>query len=94
MNHCYPYLNVSPSPMNVRTFRWQISFEIHFLLGIIQLWRRVTDSTLIDDCTDDIVIDDTTVRGVSSTGGICFKRSRSRKLISVRSICSDHSLGK
>ncbi|CAF0942827.1 unnamed protein product [Adineta steineri] len=46
---------------------------------IIQLWRRVTDSTLIDDCTDDIVIDDTTVRGVSGSGGICFERLRSDK---------------
>jgi len=44
------------------------------------LWRRVTDSTLIDECTDDIVIDNTTVRGSS---GICFERARSRKYISM-----------
>ncbi|CAF4713361.1 unnamed protein product [Rotaria sp. Silwood1] len=42
---------------------------------IIQLWRRVTDSTLIDECTDDIVIDDTTVKGVSGMGGICYERT-------------------
>jgi len=50
------------------------------LVGIIQLWRRVTDSTLIDECTDDIVIDNTTVKG---TSGICFERARSRKCIST-----------
>ncbi|CAM4782053.1 unnamed protein product [Rotaria magnacalcarata] len=50
------------------------------ILGIIQLWRRVTDSTLIDECTDDMVVDDTTVHGgVSSLGGICFERTLSRK---------------
>ncbi len=43
------------------------------------MWRRVTDSTLIDECTDDIVIDNTTVKG---TSGICFERARSRKCIS------------
>jgi len=53
------------------------------ILGIIQLWRRVTDSALIDDCIDDIVIDDTTVKGVSGSGGICFERVRSRKWISI-----------
>ncbi|CAF3861198.1 unnamed protein product [Adineta steineri] len=41
---------------------------------IIQLWRRVTDSTLIDECNDDIVIDTTTVTDVSGTG---FERARS-----------------
>ena len=50
---------------------------------MIQLWRRVTDSALIDECMDDIVIDDTTVKGVSNTGGICFERARSRKSISI-----------
>jgi hypothetical protein len=49
-------------------------------IGIIQLWRRVTDSILIDECTDDIVIDNTTVKG---TSGICFERARSRKCISI-----------
>lgn len=44
------------------------------------MWRRVTDSTLIDECTDDIVIDNATVRGSS---GICFERARSRKYISM-----------
>jgi hypothetical protein len=46
------------------------------LIGIIQLWRRVTDSSLIDECTDDVVIDNTNVKG---TTGICFERARSRK---------------
>jgi hypothetical protein len=50
------------------------------VLGIIQLWRRVTDSALIDECTDDIVIDDTTVKSI---GGICFERARSRKYMSI-----------
>ena len=46
------------------------------IIGIIQLWRRVTDSSLIDECTDDVVIDNTTARGST---GICFERARSRK---------------
>jgi hypothetical protein len=46
------------------------------ILGIIQLWRRVTDSSLIDECTDDIMIDTSTVNNAS---GICFERARSRK---------------
>ena len=50
-------------------------------LGLIQLWRRVTDSALIDECTDDIVIDDLTVR---NSTGICFERVRSRKYMSIR----------
>lgn len=50
------------------------------VLGLIQLWRRVTDSALIDECTDDIVIDDLTVR---NSGGICFERVRSRKYMSI-----------
>lgn len=49
------------------------------LLGIIQLWRRVTDSSLIDECADDIVIDDSTLKSSYSVGGICFNRTRSRK---------------
>ncbi|CAF2613130.1 unnamed protein product [Rotaria sp. Silwood2] len=53
---------------------------------IIQLWRRVTDSTLIDECTDDIVIDDTTVKGVSGTGGICFERTLTQNELPV---CKD-----
>lgn len=44
------------------------------------MWRKVTDSTLIDECTDDVVIDNTTVRPSS---GICFERARSRKYISI-----------
>ena len=48
-------------------------------LGIIQLWRRVTDSALIDECIDDIVIDNTSSQGLSSTVGICFERTRSCK---------------
>jgi len=49
------------------------------LLGIIQLWRRVTDSSLIDECIDDIVIDDSTVKDTDTMGGICFNRRSSRK---------------
>lgn len=48
-------------------------------LGMIQLWRRVTDSTLIDECIDDILIDDQTKQSVSSPFGICFQRTFSRK---------------
>ncbi|CAF1199660.1 unnamed protein product [Rotaria sordida] len=51
---------------------------------IIQLWRRVTDSTLIDECADDIVIDDTTVKGVSNRNEIYFERTLTRKLSSHR----------
>lgn len=43
---------------------------------MIQLWRRVTDSSLIDECTDDILIDHRTSSNIS---GICFQRARSRK---------------
>ena len=43
---------------------------------MIQLWRRVTDSSLIDECTDDIVIDHPI--GLN-TSGIRFERARSRK---------------
>ncbi|CAF3647334.1 unnamed protein product [Rotaria socialis] len=43
---------------------------------IIQLWRHVTDSTLIDECTDDIIISNTTTKDVS---GFCFERSRSQE---------------
>lgn len=43
---------------------------------MIQLWRRVTDSSFIDECTDDIIIDHPTG---SNTSGICFERARSRK---------------
>ncbi|UJR09166.1 hypothetical protein I4U23_013414 [Adineta vaga] len=48
---------------------------------IIQLWRRVTDSTLIDECNDDVVIDTTTV---SDVGGSCFERARSQEPRSCR----------
>ena len=48
--------------------------QCSLLLGIIQLWRRVTDSSLIDECTDDIVVDNT-------SSGICFERARSRKYL-------------
>ena len=41
----------------------------------------MTDSALIDECTDDIVIDDLTVR---NSTGICFERVRSRKYMSIR----------
>ncbi|CAF4104780.1 unnamed protein product [Rotaria sp. Silwood2] len=43
---------------------------------IIQLWRRVTDSTLIDECTDDIIINNTTVKDSS---GFSFERARSQE---------------
>lgn len=59
-------------------------FDVYLtILGIIQLWRRVTDSALIDECTDDIVIDDTTVKGANNAGGVCFERARSRKYMSI-----------
>ncbi|CAF3786055.1 unnamed protein product [Rotaria magnacalcarata] len=41
---------------------------------IIQLWRRVTDSALIDECTDDIIISHTATKDGS---GFCFERARS-----------------
>ena len=51
-------------------------------LGIIQLWRRVTDSTLIDECTDDVLIDTATARRPASAQGMGFERARSRKCLS------------
>ena len=53
--------------------RRQIDLLFFYLIGIIQIWRHVTDSTLIDECTDDVLIDRT------ATSGICFERARSRK---------------
>ena len=52
-------------------------------IGLIQLWRRVTDSALIDECTDDILIDNATVPAAAAAGGggICFERARSRKCL-------------
>ena len=40
-------------------------------LGVIQLWRHVTDRMLIDECVDDIRLDQRTRR--------TFQRARSRK---------------
>jgi hypothetical protein len=51
-----------------------------YVIGIIQLWRRVTDCTLIDECTDDVLIDNPTVKNI---GAICFERARSRKSIVI-----------
>ena len=78
MNHYYRYSNDLLLLMNVDRDHKSIDyFDVYLtILGIIQLWRRVTDSALIDECTDDIVIDDTTVKSI---GGICFERTRSRK---------------
>ncbi|CAF4542626.1 unnamed protein product [Rotaria sp. Silwood1] len=43
---------------------------------IIQLWRRVTDSTLIDECIDDIIINNTAAKDSS---GFYFERARSQE---------------
>ncbi|CAF1153523.1 unnamed protein product [Rotaria sordida] len=43
---------------------------------IIQLWRRVTDSTLIDECTDDIIINNISA---TDSSGFYFERSRSQE---------------
>lgn len=64
-------------------------------IGLIQLWRRVTDSTLIDECTDDILIDNTTVTAAVAGGGICFERARSRKCLSLLfSVSNEQLFGK
>lgn len=46
---------------------------------IIQIWRRVTDSTLIDECTDDVLIDQTNTTITGFPSGICFERARSQE---------------
>ena len=58
-----------------------LSFRLRskICLDLIQLWRRVTDSSLIDECLDDIVIDDQTMQGVNGMGGICFERFPARR---------------
>lgn len=49
--------------------RWNVSF-----LDIIQLWRHATDRSLIDECLDDIRLD-------QRTGISIGKRARSRKFL-------------
>jgi hypothetical protein len=68
MSVCFPFCRDRFYPM----------FIVCIILGIIQLWRRVADCTLIDECIDDIVIDDRTMQGVSGTVGICFEREHLR----------------